>query len=1553
MKIKRLKEWKNRLYQNKTRLTKKSGVRKLQFDDSESESCDESQLCDDDELDDIDADPSHDLDVCIVCVLNILKFRYRRMSGQGAVKLNSFPDPGNRYKLEDVIRVGSFGKTYTAKDTEDSDKVVVVKIQEITPQNEKYLKDEYKLLRDVSSHSNIVDFYGIFSIKNEVMMVSECCEGGSILKLVNDLLSKNRRMKEEHIAHILKEVIKGVSFLHEKHIIHRDLRASNIFLTKGGEVKITGFGVCITLASTFGRSSSAIGSPGWMAPEVIQAKDGDELSYDNRSDVWSLGITAIELGDGTTPFKEMHPTRVLFHVVRNPPPTLYRTSNWSENFNDFIAERRCHLKVTLVVFTPLSEYLLNGKTYKTAFSVFERLLRSREVFSENPEHRPYITELMGHPFIEEIPENNYHLSTELTSLLVSNKNQATQEDIHVVNNTLWEGETRHDEPMYVEDLAALDEIDETTVLSHIERRFNDKINQTFVGEILITLNPNVEENIYTDEYHAKYMMKSKSDNVPHIYSVADSAYQNALHHVLPQKIVLTGESGSGKTKNYLNIVNHLVFIGYNMNIQMSRIQSAIELIHVFTHASTPYNDFSTRCIMKTDISFGSTGKVTGASFGVNLLEKTRISSTDMNQANFNIFYVMYDGLISEKLAEEYKLSTDRQYRYLRILEEERADRPRVEINKNISKFKKIKDIMREFEFSNEEKETIFNCLAAILILGEVRFQDGDDTSAKIVNLDTARMVAQLLDIEERKFCWALTNYCLLKDGAVVSKKNTCDEARDTRDVLANNLYTRLVDYVVAQVNHKLSFGKAIFGEKYLIQIFDYFGFECFKSNELWQLFVNIFNEQMQHYYIQKIFKWEMTDLNEDKIEYEPISYYNNQKLLDTLLGKSDGILNIIGQASKLEYNGKYITEYISNMDTGHISSSNHMEFTVNHYTGKLTYNAKEMPDKNRDFLPPEIIETLRSSNNPLVKLLFTGKLSKTGNLIVEFEDIASSKTSKYMSALTKGTNVNRFSQSKKLRTLAAVFKSVCLETLTELSAGSTSGGIHFVRCIKTNLKANPRTFCKELVKQQIRAMTIPQTAKIRKEGYAYRIQFAEFLRRYQFLAFDFNETVDITPENCRLLLIRLKMEGWIIGKKRVFLKYYNEEYLARLYEYQVKKIIKIQSILRGFLTKCRMKKNNYKNKSQTKGGISGENNDLELTEEEAAQVIQKAYRRRAKKDQNDQGPKMNYEELKFIRPYAMRWKKSSFLQLLMKMKSKKIFDTFNLSIQVFLYNQKAYYDLKYQRDNVNESDIDVRATKVPWDGKPNPLVMKINYQWNEIPFYDTSNMLPGKTSLRLFEENEDSWDKPYKWKNQGDIEHQTSIDEICESNDQLINLTFSRNPDVKLKELKGEKFPEPIKPSPSPRMMKKTSEDKNKLKNSPDEMTYKQFKSPKKEVVKLKPAEPRKQYDNTQPANKDFDYIKAPVLKTKNPDPIAELKIMGRKNSASDDSPPFNFQGMLRKTNYKRESMKTIVNVRRFSIKSQDKDNNNKTNGITDFKNDHISFELGPELLLEGTVYDL
>lgn len=156
--------------------------------------------------------------------------------------------------------------------------------------------------------------------------------------MVTKLRSSNRRFIEEHIAYVLRETAKAVTQLHKNYFIHRDIKGSNILLTNQGEVKLCDFGLARNIGNTMGKRGTAIGSPCWMAPEMVTSPIEGEERYGSRIDVWALGITAIELADGSAPFQDIHPTRAMFQIVRNPPPTLYRPANWTQTFNDFIAE---------------------------------------------------------------------------------------------------------------------------------------------------------------------------------------------------------------------------------------------------------------------------------------------------------------------------------------------------------------------------------------------------------------------------------------------------------------------------------------------------------------------------------------------------------------------------------------------------------------------------------------------------------------------------------------------------------------------------------------------------------------------------------------------------------------------------------------------------------------------------------------------------------------------------------------------------------------------------------------------------------------------------------------------------------------------------------------------------------------------------------------------------------------------------------------------------------------------------------------------------------------
>ncbi|KAJ8867609.1 hypothetical protein PR048_031411 [Dryococelus australis] len=966
----------------------------------------------------------------------------------------------------------------------------------------------------------------------------------------------------------------------ESHVMHRDVKANNVLLTKEGEVKLVGFQLSRKLRGTLDRRHTCIGSPCWMAPEVVTSnqREGDTAGYDSRADVWALGITAIELGDGKAPFQDMHPTRALFQIVRNPPPTLYRPANWSQIFNDFITE----------------------------------------CLEKNPEHRPFVVELTEHPFLTSVPENDYHVSCisqitpqeiicKSTISVLSRALQLAQElkallqdmggvkerakegarpESFVRRNLLKVGPASPLEEMYVEDLAALEDIREEAILAELQERLKHGHFHTFVGDVLLVLNPNEQQDIYGDHFHVKYQCRSRSDNEPHIYAVADRAYQDAMHHEEPQHILLAGESLSGKTANFRHLLRHLCFLGKGGSNVGDRVENAVEVVQALGNAATPINPNSTRYLLQLEVTYTSTGKISGAIVWLFQLEKWRVSCSDRHQANFHVFYYWYDAMEAEGRLGQYKLERGRRYNYLRTAKEEGGVEctcgPREESKENVWRFKQLRQHLASLDFEEEQVETMWCLIAAVITLGEIQFRDSGDKVAEVSNPEVASNAAWLLGVEEKKFIWALTNYCVVEKGTAARRRHSASQAAEARDALANGIYFRLVDWVVNVINLKLSFTRAVFGDKYSIGLMDLFGFECFKKNSLEQLFVNTINEQLQYHYSQRMFVWEMQEQEEEEIPLQTLQFYDNKPTVDELMSKPSGLLYLLDEASRSSRGPELIIETLKGEgdQNKRLRAIGRHDFSVAHYTGKVTYSAQHMADKNRDFLPPEMIETLRLSSDHVVQKLFTNQLSRTGNLTLTSEErgaIASKNKGRWGAALVAGNQAKprkfnteshgEYSQTRKMRTAAATFRGCCLELLRGLAVGAGSGGTHFVRCLRADLLGQPRAFQVDVVRQQVRALAVLETARARQKGYPHRVPFPEFIRRYKFLAFDFDENVDVTKDNCRLLLVRLKMEGWVIGKSKVFLKYYNEEYLSRTYESQVKKIIKVQTMMRAFLAK--------------------------------------------------------------------------------------------------------------------------------------------------------------------------------------------------------------------------------------------------------------------------------------------------------------------------------------------------------------------------------------------------
>ncbi|XP_053115421.1 misshapen-like kinase 1 isoform X6 [Hemicordylus capensis] len=254
------------------------------------------------------------------------------------IDLSALRDPAGIFELVEVVGNGTYGQVYKGRHVKTG-QLAAIKVMDVTEDEEEEIKQEINMLKKYSHHRNIATYYGAFIKKSppgnddQLWLVMEFCGAGSVTDLVKN--TKGNALKEDCIAYICREILRGLAHLHAHKVIHRDIKGQNVLLTENAEVKLVDFGVSAQLDRTVGRRNTFIGTPYWMAPEVIACDENPDATYDYRSDIWSLGITAIEMAEGAPPLCDMHPMRALFLIPRNPPPKL-KSKKWSKKFIDFI-----------------------------------------------------------------------------------------------------------------------------------------------------------------------------------------------------------------------------------------------------------------------------------------------------------------------------------------------------------------------------------------------------------------------------------------------------------------------------------------------------------------------------------------------------------------------------------------------------------------------------------------------------------------------------------------------------------------------------------------------------------------------------------------------------------------------------------------------------------------------------------------------------------------------------------------------------------------------------------------------------------------------------------------------------------------------------------------------------------------------------------------------------------------------------------------------------------------------------------------------------------------
>ncbi|PVD37741.1 hypothetical protein C0Q70_00342 [Pomacea canaliculata] len=1076
------------------------------------------------------------------------------------VKFEDLLDPTDTWELGSIIGEGTYGAVFRGFN-KNSGEEVAIKVLDSAHEMIEEIEEEYQILRDFSEHPNMPKFYGMYlkhasEFDSQVWLVMEMCSGGSVTALTRSQLKEEEYLQELLIAHILKETLTVLKYLHEHNIIHRDVKGHNILITSAGIIKMIDFGVSGHLDSPLGRRKTHVGTPYWMAPEVIACEQQLDYSYDVRCDIWSLGITAIELAEGKPPHSDVDPRRALFKIPRSPPPTLSKGVLWSPEFHDFIA--KCLVK--------------------------------------DFEQRSFTGDLLSHPFIQKVPTDTTELRKQLVELISKMEQRVEPPHVTTKHGQFKSGRKNHKESsLTVDDLATLETLDEDVIIKELSSRYSDEIIYTYIGDILLAVNPFTPLTIYSEELAQRYMHAAKADNPPHIYGVADQAYQSMMHNQHNQCIVISGESGAGKTESANFLVQQLTLLGKAENRKLEdRILQVNPLMEAFGNAKTVINDNSSRFGKYLELFFtSSTGTVMGAKITEYLLEKSRVINQAIGEQNFHIFYYIHDGLVSHDNESEFHLQHGKVYRYIYQYTSQQQDVAAFSVNR--VRFKAIEYCFNIIGFQPDEVQSVYRILVAILHTGNIDFVETENThggeSCTVANNDIVEIVARMLGLDIKDLLECLTTTGMVAKGEVIVRANSVQEAVIARDAMAKALYGRLFSWIVNRISALLKPTSGGENDRLVTGLLDIFGFENFETNSFEQLCINIANEQIQYYFNQHIFAWELAEYEKEEIEAVHVTYTDNRPILDMFLAKPVGLLSLLDEESNFPKatDQTLVDKFNQNIRTGVYSQpkGNNLLFWIEHYAGRVEYDATGFLEKNRDRLPVEIIHILRTSENKVVRTLFQTPLSKTGNLSSGSNSLHSSVRSSTlpspistMPAVTSIAHRNAASMggSRHLtgsasmtriqQTVATYFRFSLMDLLNKMVAGTP----HFVRCIKPNDEKEPGNFDYERVRTQLRYTGVLETTRIRRQGFSHRINFSDFLKRYHILGFHGSSKIPITRENCRLLLEKLDMTNCAVGKSKVFLKYYHVEELARRYDALCRKVVLVQSCFRAWLARSKFYK---------------------------------------------------------------------------------------------------------------------------------------------------------------------------------------------------------------------------------------------------------------------------------------------------------------------------------------------------------------------------------------------
>ncbi|CAL8359555.1 unnamed protein product [Lota lota] len=538
------------------------------------------------------------------------------------------------------------------------------------------------------------------------------------------------------------------------------------------------------------------------------------------------------------------------------------------------------------------------------------------------------------------------------------------------------------------DLCALPELTERALLESLRARFRQEKIYTYVGSILIVVNPFQFLPIYNPKHVKMYDNHTLGKLEPHIYAVADVAYHAMLQRRKDQCIVISGESGSGKTQSTNFLIHHLTALsqkGFASGVEQI-ILGAGPVLEAFGNAKTAHNNNSSRFGKFIQVNYQESGTVRGAYVEKYLLEKSRLVYQEHNERNYHVFYYLLAGA-SEEERKTFHLLQPEEYHYLNQMTKKSNKLPwdnyyeseldcfTVEGEDLKHDFERLQLAMEMVGFLPATRKQIFSLLSAILLLGNIRYKKKTyrDDSIDICNPEVLPTVSELLEVKEEVLLEALTTRKTVTVGDRLIVPYKLAEAGTVRDSMAKSLYSALFDWIVFRTNHALLNNRDLEDNAKILSIgvLDIFGFEDYENNSFEQFCINFANERLQHYFNQHIFKLEQEEYRAEGISWHNIDYIDNSGCINLISKKPTALLHLLDeecnfpQATNQTLLDKFKRQHDANR---YIEFPAVMEpaFIIHHYAGKVKYGVKDFREKNTDHLRPDIVALLKSSKRAFI-----------------------------------------------------------------------------------------------------------------------------------------------------------------------------------------------------------------------------------------------------------------------------------------------------------------------------------------------------------------------------------------------------------------------------------------------------------------------------------------------------------------------------------------------------------------------------------------------------------